>query len=361
LMIKTCENTPSLSIAPTYTVNESAGKVTLTVTLSSPSTSVVSVAYATANGSALAGSDYTLANGTLQFPAGSTSQTIDVPILDDSILEGSESFVVNLSNPNGATISVGQSTVNIIDNEQNANDDDGDGVLNNKDLCPGTALGTTVNEYGCQTALPTCDYTTTSISFGLATQAPAGKVTKYVLADALDGRIVQISNTPSFTNLTQDKTYMVLAYSYENDNSVTNLIVNNYIKQVFASCSDWSTALVVRVCPNFVGGSNCDYTTSSITLRSGAAPSGATTKYILVNSSGLIVNMSDTPTFSGLSGTSVYNAYAVSYTGTISNLAIGNNYSSITGACYDLSLPLSIKVCVCKPNICLPVTALKVK
>ena len=69
------------------TVNEAAGTATFTVTLSAASGQAVSVNYATSNGTASAGSDYTSTSGTLNFSPGVTSQTIVVPILNDTLFE----------------------------------------------------------------------------------------------------------------------------------------------------------------------------------------------------------------------------------------------------------------------------------
>jgi len=91
---------------------------TFTVTLSAPSTLPVTVNYATANGTALAGSDYTAASGTITFAPGQTSQTIIVKTLDDTAYEGSATFVVNLSSPTGAIITDSQGVATIQDNDQ---------------------------------------------------------------------------------------------------------------------------------------------------------------------------------------------------------------------------------------------------
>ncbi len=72
------------------------------VTLNRAAAHEVSVDYATENGTATAGEDYTAASGTLTFAAGETSHTVRVPILDDAIDEGKETFVLRLSNPRGA-------------------------------------------------------------------------------------------------------------------------------------------------------------------------------------------------------------------------------------------------------------------
>ena len=66
------------------TVNELAGTMTFTVTRTGTSDVSIALDYATANGSALAGSDYTASTGTVTFAAGTGgTQTFTVPILDE--------------------------------------------------------------------------------------------------------------------------------------------------------------------------------------------------------------------------------------------------------------------------------------
>ena len=57
--------------------------------------------FATTNGTATAGSAYTATSGTLTFPAGATSSTFTVPILDNTVLGGDRTFQVTLSSPGG--------------------------------------------------------------------------------------------------------------------------------------------------------------------------------------------------------------------------------------------------------------------
>ncbi|MED5620099.1 immunoglobulin-like domain-containing protein [Ideonella sp. BN130291] len=95
--------TPSLAIND-VSVNEAAGTATFTVTLSAVSGQTVTVGFNTSNGTATAGSDYTAATGTLTFAPGVTSQTITVPVLNDAVFEGAETFNVNLTGPTNATI-----------------------------------------------------------------------------------------------------------------------------------------------------------------------------------------------------------------------------------------------------------------
>ena len=84
------DDRPRISINDPAEVNEGDGTntVTFTVTLSNASNLPVTVAYATANGTALAGSDYVAQNGTLTFAPGQTTATITVTILDDAVYEG---------------------------------------------------------------------------------------------------------------------------------------------------------------------------------------------------------------------------------------------------------------------------------
>ena len=93
---------PSLTIDD-VTVNEAAGTATFTVTLTAASGQPISVDYATSSGTATAGADFTSASGTLNFAPGVTVQTITVPILNDTVFEGSETFNVLLSNAVNAT------------------------------------------------------------------------------------------------------------------------------------------------------------------------------------------------------------------------------------------------------------------
>lgn len=77
----------------------------------------VTVNYATANGTATAGSDYQAVSGTLTIPAGQTSGIITVPVNGDNVSEPDETFLVNLSNPTNGTIADGQGVGTIVDDE----------------------------------------------------------------------------------------------------------------------------------------------------------------------------------------------------------------------------------------------------
>jgi hypothetical protein len=106
--------------SPTYAVSETGGAVTLMVTRTGGSSGAATVDYATQDGSATQKGDYIIERGTLNFATGETSKTIQIPIIDDVYVEGSETFTLALSNPNGggSTISGNTSTeITIVDND----------------------------------------------------------------------------------------------------------------------------------------------------------------------------------------------------------------------------------------------------
>ena len=89
-----------------------------TVTLTNPNGQASAVNYATADGTATAGSDYVATSGVLNFGAGETTKTITVVVNGDLLKESNEFFYVNLSNPVNAVIGDGQGVGIIIDNDR---------------------------------------------------------------------------------------------------------------------------------------------------------------------------------------------------------------------------------------------------
>ena len=85
-------------------MTESSESATITVNLSKASGSDVTVNFATSDGTALAGSDYTNTSGTLTIAAGSTTGSIIVPVTKDETAEGPETFSVTLSEASGAVL-----------------------------------------------------------------------------------------------------------------------------------------------------------------------------------------------------------------------------------------------------------------
>lgn len=113
---------PSFSIAD-VTVNEGnsgSANVNVTVTASAPNAQIMTVAFATANGTATAGSDYVAASGTLTFNPGVISQTITISIAGDTTTESNETVLVNLASPVNATVLDGQGVVTITNDDGGA-------------------------------------------------------------------------------------------------------------------------------------------------------------------------------------------------------------------------------------------------
>ena len=97
--------------------NEGDGSATVVVTISRASSSEVTLDYQTANGTAMAGEDYTTTSGTLTIAAGETSGNFSIPITDDSNNEALESFNVNFSNAVNATLGKTSTKISIEDND----------------------------------------------------------------------------------------------------------------------------------------------------------------------------------------------------------------------------------------------------
>jgi hypothetical protein len=99
----------------TYSVAQTASAVNVTVNRANGTTGAVSVQYATSNGTAVGGKEYTAKSGTLSWAAGdSASKTISVPVSNATPFTGSKSFTIALSQVSGgATLGTSSATVNI--------------------------------------------------------------------------------------------------------------------------------------------------------------------------------------------------------------------------------------------------------
>ena len=106
---------PGLSVADARAEEAADATMNFVVTLSRAATTAVTVNYATSNGTARSGSDYTATSGTLTFAAGDTSKTVAVPVLVDSVDDGGETIKFTLSNASGAHLADSVAT-GIIDN-----------------------------------------------------------------------------------------------------------------------------------------------------------------------------------------------------------------------------------------------------
>jgi hypothetical protein len=93
------------------------GTATFHVSLSLPSSQRVTVAYATANGTAVAGTDYQAVSGTLTFPPFAQSRTVNVPVIGDAGDEGNKTFALDLAGPVNAVLTDGHGVATILDDD----------------------------------------------------------------------------------------------------------------------------------------------------------------------------------------------------------------------------------------------------
>ena len=176
---------PSFSIAD-QSFDETVGSASITVLKSGATQLAHAVSYATSNGTASAGSDYTATSGTLSFAAGESTKTFSVAITNDSILESSETFRVMLSGPSGgATLANTIANITIVQAPDSiapsvptglvilpesptellvawnpSTDTGGAGLAGYKVLRNGVPLGTTpLSNYTDSTVLPSTTYT----------------------------------------------------------------------------------------------------------------------------------------------------------------------------------------------------------
>ncbi|WBL41506.1 MBG domain-containing protein [Algoriphagus halophytocola] len=87
--------------------NSGSSNLTFTVSLSQPApVGGATVDFATSDGTATAGSDYIASSGTLSFAVGESNKTVDISITGDEVLEPDETLTLTLSNPTGTNVSI---------------------------------------------------------------------------------------------------------------------------------------------------------------------------------------------------------------------------------------------------------------
>jgi len=158
-------NLPSLSVSDPSLPEGDSGTTAFdfTVTLSKASQQQVKVDYATANGTATALSDYQPTNGQLIFKKGETSKTIEVLVYGDTLPEVDETFFVNLSNSQNATLAQGQAV----------------GTVENDDDQPPTAAGqsqTTLEDNALRLTLSGGDPEGANVAFSIASGPSHGSL-----------------------------------------------------------------------------------------------------------------------------------------------------------------------------------------
>jgi len=169
-----------------------------TVSLSASSPQNVSVDWTTANGTGVAGVDYTAANGNLLIPSGSTTGTITIQVNKNAVDEVNRTFFINLSNPVNGVITDNQGQATILD-------DDGPNItINDITVTEGTGAGTkaftftvTLSAASVQpvsvdwttadgTASAPGDYTSASNTLTIPAGSTTGSITVQVVQDSVD-------------------------------------------------------------------------------------------------------------------------------------------------------------------------------
>ena len=121
--------TVSVSNATVAEGNSGSTAMAFTVSLSKAQDAAVTVNYATANGTATAGQDYSAASGALTFAPGVVSQQVTIAVAGDTVVEPSETLTLTLSNPSGATLGTATAT----------------GTITNDDSAPGPVVPPSVS------------------------------------------------------------------------------------------------------------------------------------------------------------------------------------------------------------------------
>ena len=108
--------TPVIS-ASSIAATEGATSLEFDIVLSAPSTQVVSVSYNNSNATALNGSDYVALAGSIVFQPGETIHTLKIPLIDNTVVESTETFGLNLFSPVNATVGTSSVIGTILDND----------------------------------------------------------------------------------------------------------------------------------------------------------------------------------------------------------------------------------------------------
>jgi hypothetical protein len=171
-------DTPSISVNDVTVTEGNSGTTAanFTVSLSAAYAQPVTIHYATANGTAFAGSDYQAASGTLTFAAGVTSRTITVLVIGDRDLESSESFWLRLTSPTNAFVADSSGTGTILDDEPFVDISGSSAMEGNSGTTPFTFTVTLSNAYDVPVTVQyeTSDLTSDETYYYGLTAATAG-------------------------------------------------------------------------------------------------------------------------------------------------------------------------------------------
>ena len=282
------------------TVNENAGNAVFTVTINPVAQSAVSVNYATANGTATAGSDYTATSGTLSIAAGSTTGTISVPIIDDTAVENAETFVVNLSGASdNATIgdTQGQATISIDDkaqitiNDISVNENAGNAIFTVTLSATAPAAVTVNYATANNTATSGSDYTATSGTLSIAAGSTTGTISVPIINDTLielpETFYVNLSSPSALGNIADSQGICTINVDEQASITINDVTVNenagNANFTVTLSAAAANAVIVQYATSNGTATSGSDYTATSGTLTIAAGSTTGTISVPIIN------------------------------------------------------------------------------
>ena len=204
-------------------MTEDAANLTFTVSLSTASSKEITVNYATADITAIgafgAGTDYRPVTSTaLTFAPGETSKTIDVSVWEDTEVESTETFAVNLTSPSNATIS----------------DSQGIGTIYNDDVAEAEP-SLTINNVAVTENAGSMTFTVTAsgtysedVTFNYATANGSALSSSDYTSTSRTGTITAGSTTTTITvNVTNDSVYESTEVLYVNLSSPTNATISD--------------------------------------------------------------------------------------------------------------------------------------
>jgi chitinase len=265
---------------------EASGSLTFQVLLTSATVGTVTVDYTTADGTALAGPDFTAKSGTLTFAPGDTSKVVPVTIIDDSLAEDDETFTLNLSNATGGIAIVDPQGMGTIVNDDpdptvsvgNASVMEGDIGTTTLSL-PVTLSGPSGREVDVDyatsdgTATAGSDYTATSGTLVFA----AGETSKQIDVSVTGDLLVEGNQTFTVTlssPFNADLGTSVATGTITNDDANPKLVVGDATK-LEANSGTSALTFTVAMVPVSVTDVTVDYATSDGTATAGSDYTGA--------------------------------------------------------------------------------------
>lgn len=188
---------------PTSSISEAGSTATITIERNGDPSNPVSVHVATANGTAMAGTDYTAVSQNVSFAAGQTSKTVSVPITDTHVIGGSKTVALALSSPSaGAVGSPGTATLTILDNDRavafstsaySVNENGGSATITINRTGSTSGSDTVHLATANGTATAGSDYTAVSQNVSFA----AGETSETISVPITDARVIGGSKTVS--------------------------------------------------------------------------------------------------------------------------------------------------------------------